>query len=98
LYRASYATTARCADIPGPFLGNGSVNMSPFLGSRFLIMQQLDYNNGRGVFTMWSVPRYKEGTRLVLSSVWESVKRGLQPGSRGITIVGAVIRKRVVTD
>jgi hypothetical protein len=33
-----------------PSLGNGSVNTFPLLGSRFLIMQQLDYNNGNGVF------------------------------------------------
>jgi hypothetical protein len=26
----------------GPFLGNGSVNTFPLLGTRFLIMQQLD--------------------------------------------------------
>jgi hypothetical protein len=25
--------------------------------SRFLIMQQFDYNNGRAVFSAWSVPR-----------------------------------------
>jgi hypothetical protein len=40
-----------------PFLGNGSVNTFRLLGSRFLIMQQLDYNNGTGMFSMWSVPR-----------------------------------------
>jgi hypothetical protein len=40
-----YATTARWADILGPFLGNGSVSTFPLLGSRFLIMQQLDYNS-----------------------------------------------------
>jgi hypothetical protein len=33
-----------------PFLGIGSVNMFPLLGSRFLIKQQLDYINGNGVF------------------------------------------------
>jgi hypothetical protein len=38
------------ADILGLFLGNTLVNMFPFLGSRFLIMQQLDYNNERAVF------------------------------------------------
>jgi hypothetical protein len=51
-----YATTARWTDIPGPFLGSGSVNTFPLLGSRFLIMQQLDYNNGRAAFSTWSVP------------------------------------------
>jgi hypothetical protein len=40
-----------------PFLGNGWVNIFPLLGSRFLIMQQLDYNSGRAVYSMWSVPR-----------------------------------------
>jgi hypothetical protein len=30
----------------------------PLLGSKFSIMQQkLDYNNGRAVFSTWSVPR-----------------------------------------
>jgi hypothetical protein len=50
-----------------PFLGNGSVNTFPLLGSRFLIMQQLDYNSGRAVFSTWSVPRsYEQGTKSVL--------------------------------
>jgi hypothetical protein len=51
-------------------------------------------------FSMWSVPRYyKQGTRLELvSSVWESVKRGLEPGGRGIAIVVAVTRKRLATE
>jgi hypothetical protein len=31
--------TARWADIPGPFLGNGSLNTFPLLGSRFFIME-----------------------------------------------------------
>jgi hypothetical protein len=33
------------------------------LGKRFLVdrqLQQLDYNNGSGVFSIWSVPRYYE--------------------------------------
>jgi hypothetical protein len=50
-----------------PFLGNGSVNTSPLLDNRFVlvIMQQLDYNNRRSVFlapcrgvvlrTLWDV-------------------------------------------
>jgi hypothetical protein len=41
----------------GPFLGNGSVNTVPLLGSRLLIMQQLGYNNGRALFSTWSVQR-----------------------------------------
>jgi hypothetical protein len=49
-----------------PFLGIGSVNTFPLLGSTFLIMQQLDYNNGNGVFSMWSIAKcYKQGTSLV---------------------------------
>jgi hypothetical protein len=34
----------------------------------------------------------------LVSSVWESVKRGLEPRGRGIAIVGTVTRKRLVTD
>jgi hypothetical protein len=48
---------------------NGSVNTFPLLGSRFLIMQQLYYNNGRAVFSTWSVSRcYK------LDEVWSLVE------------------------
>jgi hypothetical protein len=74
-----YAKTARWADIPAPLLGSGSVNTFPFLGSRDLILQQLDYNE-KAVIPMWSVLRcYKQGTKSVDSSVWESMKRGLEP-------------------
>jgi hypothetical protein len=67
----------------------------PLLGSRFLIKQQLDYNNGRAVFSTWSVPRCcKQGTRLELSSVRKSVKRVLEPEG----IVEAATSKRLVTD
>jgi hypothetical protein len=53
-----------------PLFGNGSVNTFPLLGSGFLILQQLHYNNGRAVFFLWSVPRcYMQGTRSVDSSV-----------------------------
>jgi hypothetical protein len=31
-----------------PFQGNGSVKKFPLLGSTFLIVQHLDYNNGNG--------------------------------------------------
>jgi hypothetical protein len=34
-----------------------TMEQRPLLGSRFLIMQQLDYNNGRAVFSTWSVPK-----------------------------------------
>jgi hypothetical protein len=68
----------RWADIPGLFLGNGSVNAFPLLNRRFLIMQQFYYNNRRVVFPVWSVLRcYKRGTISVDSLVRESVKRGL---------------------
>jgi hypothetical protein len=75
-----YATTERWEDVPGPFLNNSLVNTFPLLGSTLLIMQQLDYNSGRTVFSMWSVPRcYKQGTKLELSFVRESVKKELEP-------------------
>jgi hypothetical protein len=84
VYSRCYVTTARWADIPGLFLGNGSVNTFPLLGSSFLIMQPLDYNNRTDVFSIWSVPKcYKQGTRLELRSVRESVKRGLEPEAEG---------------
>jgi hypothetical protein len=59
-----YATTARLADIQGPFLGNGSVNT--------FLQQQTEpqqwHNNRRALFSMWFVPRYsKQGTKLELS-------------------------------
>jgi hypothetical protein len=34
----------------GTFVGNGSANTFPLLGSIFLLMQQLHYNNENGVF------------------------------------------------
>jgi hypothetical protein len=57
VYSRCYATTARWADIPGPFLGNSSVNTFPLLDSRFLIMQQLYYNSGRDVFSACYISR-----------------------------------------
>jgi hypothetical protein len=94
-----YATTARKANIPDPFLGNSSVNKFPLLGSSFLIMQQLDYNNATAVFSMWSVLRSLE----LMSSLKVQFCTGVceertSAGGRGITIVGAVTRKRLVTD
>jgi hypothetical protein len=38
------------------------------------------------------------GTRLELSSVRESVRKGLEPGGRVIALVEAVTKKRLVTD
>jgi hypothetical protein len=48
-----YAMTARAADIPDPFRGNGPVNTFP----RKRTMQDLGCNNENGVFLRWSVPR-----------------------------------------
>jgi hypothetical protein len=38
------------------------------------------------------------GIEELVSSVRGSVKRGVESGDRGIAIVGAVTRKRLVTD
>jgi hypothetical protein len=61
-------------------MGNGSVNTFLLLGSRYLIMQQSDYSNGNGV-SAWSVQRsfLEDNGGDSVSSVWESVKRGLEP-------------------
>jgi hypothetical protein len=56
------------------------------------------------LFPTLSMPKsYTRGTSLELSqlrvsSVRESVKRGLESGGRGIAIVEVVTRKRLVTD
>jgi hypothetical protein len=71
----------RWAEIPRPFLGNGSLNTCPLLGSRFLIMQQLDYNSERAIFSMVLLSGYKQDEvwSLVHSEfVQESVKRGFE--------------------
>jgi hypothetical protein len=65
-----------------PFLGNGSVNSFPLLGSRFLIMQQLDYNNGNGVFLR--VPLrdvYKQGTKSIVREFCTGVREERTWGS-----------------
>jgi hypothetical protein len=65
------------------------------------------YACNRGmVFSTWSVPRcYKQGTRVELWQLvgaiircWKgaAIKRGLEPGSRGIAIVKSVTRKWLV--
>jgi hypothetical protein len=47
---------------------NSSVNTLHLLGSKFLTMQQFDYNNGGYTFPTSSVPKYyKRGTRSVVS-------------------------------
>jgi hypothetical protein len=62
MYSGCYVTTTRWEDIPDAFLGNGSINAFPLLDSRFFAIKQLDFNNGRAVFSTWSVPRgYKYG-------------------------------------
>jgi hypothetical protein len=73
--------SAGWANIPGPFLGSSSVNMFPLLGSRFLIVQQLGYNNGNGVFLQCPYQDVisKGQSQLIVSFVWESVKRRLEP-------------------
>jgi hypothetical protein len=86
--------TSRWADKPGPFLGKGSVNTFPLLGSRFVIMQQLDYNNEELCFLRdpcRDVISKRQDQFSQFSSVRESVRRG-------IATVGAVTRKRLVTD
>jgi hypothetical protein len=53
------------------FVGGIATCFNPtfsLLSSRFLLMQQLAYNNGRALFSTWSVPRcYKQATGLGLS-------------------------------
>jgi hypothetical protein len=93
-----YATTMKWEDIPEPFLGNGSVNTFPLLCNRFLIVQQVDYNNGKDY--VFYVVRHEmlQARESVDSYIWESVKRELEPRGKRITTVGAVTRKRLVTD
>jgi hypothetical protein len=47
----------------------------PFARQQILNNVIVGLNNGRTVFSMWSVPRcYKQGTRSVDSSVWDYVE------------------------
>jgi hypothetical protein len=68
-------------DIPWPFVGNGQVNTFLLLHSRFLVMQQLDYNNGKAVFVCGPCQDdiSKGQNQLIGCSVWESVNTGLEP-------------------
>jgi hypothetical protein len=70
----------RCLCKQRPFLGNGSVNTFALLGSRLLIMQQLDCNNGNGVFLRGPCPDVinKGQSQLRVSSVPEAVKKLLE--------------------
>jgi hypothetical protein len=81
VYSRCYGTTERWADIPGSFLDNGSVNTLPLLGSRFLIMQQLDGTIKDLCFLCGPCRDVisKEHRQLRDSSVRESVKNGLEP-------------------
>jgi hypothetical protein len=53
-------------------------------------MQQLDYNNGRAVFSTWSLPRcYKQDSVVKKADSWKgaAVQRGVESGRRVIVIV-----------
>jgi hypothetical protein len=60
------------------FLRNSWVNTFMLIGSRFLIMQQLNYNNGNRVFLCGLCQDIisKGQSQLRVSSVWRSVKKG----------------------
>jgi hypothetical protein len=100
MWNRCYATTASWEDIQWPFLGNGSVNTFPLRGSRLPIMKELDYNNGRAVFSTLSVPSgYKR------DEIWSSVSYFCTGVCEEITSGGkaeespmleAVARKRLV--
>jgi hypothetical protein len=77
-------------NIPGSFLGDGSVNTFTQQTDTNATMVQQQRN---GVFYVVRVSMLQRE----LSSVRESVKRGLEPGGGGIVIVGAVTKKRIVT-
>jgi hypothetical protein len=56
MYSRCYATKARSAAVSGQRLGKHvpakqTTEQRLLLGSGFLIMEQLDYNNGRAVFS-----------------------------------------------
>jgi hypothetical protein len=77
--------------------------MFPLLGSRFLIMQQLDYSDGGAVFYVWSLPRcYNRevwslvSNHLIVSSVRESVKGRLGPTVEESPLLEAVAREWLV--
>jgi hypothetical protein len=63
-------------------------------------MQQLDYSNGRPVFSMWSMPRcYKQETKSFDSQFCAGVcEERTSARDREIYIVVAVTRKCVVMD
>jgi hypothetical protein len=59
-------------------MGNSSINMFLLLGSRFLIIQLLDYNNGNGVFLhgLCKVVISTGQSQWIVNSAREAVKRG----------------------
>jgi hypothetical protein len=74
-YRPVAKRRLQVATVTGQRLGN----TLPLLGSRFLIMQQLDYNNGNWVFLRGPCRDVinKGQSQLSGSSVREAVKRNL---------------------
>jgi hypothetical protein len=75
-------------DIP-----DDSVNTFPLLGSRFLTMQKMGFNNRRDVFSTWSMPGcYKQRNRLEPVSCEAVASREAEESP----MIGAVARKRVV--
>jgi hypothetical protein len=88
VYSRCYATTARWANIPGQFLGNGSVNTFP---QKRIRMQTEE------VFSTCSVQRCsKQGSRSVDSCVRESVKKGLGREAEECPLLKSLTRKRLV--
>jgi hypothetical protein len=76
-----------------------SVNTFPLPGSRFLIMQQLDYNNGNGVFLLGPCRDVISKGQSQLSSVWQTVKTGLgQREAEKSPLLEAVARERAGED
>jgi hypothetical protein len=86
-----YGTTARLADIPWPFVGNGSVNTFPQQQTRTHV-----------VFSVWSVQWcYDQGIRLELIQLSVEIQfytgvceKRTSAGGSTIAIVRAVARKR----
>jgi hypothetical protein len=59
----------------------------PLLGSRFLIMQQLDYTNGRAVFSTWSFPRGYKRHKIRVSQ-FSRVEAGSNTSTVAVRVVG----------
>jgi hypothetical protein len=82
-----------------PLLRNCSIHTFPLLGSRFLITQQADYNNGKRAFLRgpcrYVISKGQSMESEFCAGVYEEKTCA---GGRGIAIVGAVTRKHLVTD